>query len=219
MEFFNSILRHDVLNAVTVIGSRGEFLAAELEGEQARYAETIVSWSRDVEDIVQRVRSVLDTLTGSGDPQLEPVDLAAALYTELDRVRTTYSGVTVETEVPETVTILGNDLVDDVLGNVVTNAVDHNDAEDLHLSITVEERDDEVVVRVADDGGGVPDEHKETIFRRDETGHAKSTGSGFGLFFVDAMMAEYGGDVRVDDNDDGGATFVLTFRTADQETA
>jgi len=46
-------------------------------------------------------------------------------------------------------------------------------------------------------------------------GHAKSVGSGFGLFFVDAMMTEYGGAVDVEDNDDDGATFVLRLPTAE----
>jgi len=68
-----------------------------------------------------------------------------------------------------------------------------------------------VRVRVADDGTGVADEDKEAIFRRNEAGHVKRTGSGFGLFFVDSMLAAYGGDVWVDDNENEGATFVLEF--------
>ncbi|EMA28366.1 ATP-binding protein [Haloarcula japonica] len=49
----------------------------------------------------------------------------------------------------------------------------------------------------------------ESIFRRGETGHVKSTGSGFGLFFVDSMVEEYGGTVWVEDNEPTGAVFVI----------
>ena len=209
MEFFNSILRHDVLNAVTVIRGRAEFLEAELEGEQRRDAETIVRWSDDVEEIVGRVRTVLRTLTGEGNTELEPIDLGTELRAEIERVRATYPEVTFEAELPETTTVLANDLLGDVLGNVVTNAIEHNETDGLRVAVTVEREDESVFVRVADNGTGVDDDRKEAIFRRGATGHAKSVGSGFGLFFVDVMVEEYGGDVWVKENDDGGATFVL----------
>ncbi|WP_276275338.1 PAS domain S-box protein [Haladaptatus sp. QDMS2] len=220
MEFFNSILRHDVLNGMTVIRGRAEFLTEELEGEQLRDAQTVVRWSDDVITIVQRVRKVLEALTGTGDPQLESVDLSAVLHSEVDRIQATYPDVTFETDIPEAVNVKANDLLGEVLGNVITNAVDHNDTDGLRVSLAVdEERDDTdefVTVRIADNGCGVPDESKEAIFRRDETGHAKSTGSGFGLFFVDSMVAEYGGDIWVEDNDPHGAVFMIKLLTPSQ---
>jgi PAS domain S-box-containing protein len=215
MEFFNSILRHDVLNAVTVIKGRAEFLAAELEGQELDDVETIVRWSDDVTEIVQRVRTVLETLTREGDPELEPMDVDAELRAEVERVRATYPGVEFRTEIPGGTTVLANELLGDVLGNIVTNAIEHNDAEGLRVSTTVERDDDAVAVRIADNGQGVDDDRKEAIFRRGATGHAKSIGSGFGLFFADAMVAEYGGDLWVEDNDAGGATFVLRLPRAD----
>ncbi|MBX0325624.1 GAF domain-containing protein [Halomicroarcula sp. F13] len=212
MEFFNSILRHDVLNGMTVIRSRAEFLMEELDGDQLQDAETIVDWSNDIVTIIQRVRTVLETLTGTGDPQLEPVALSSVLRSEVDRVRTTYPEVAFDTEIPNSVTVQANELLGEVLGNVITNAVDHNDTDGLRVSVSVDsydEREDFVTVRVADNGRGVPDDIKETIFRREETGHAKSTGSGFGLFFVDSMVTEYGGDVWVEDNVPQGAEFII----------
>ena len=209
MEFFNSILRHDVLNAVTVIKGRAEFLAAELEGQQLDDVETIVRWSDDVTEIVQRVRTVLETLTREGDPNLEPMDAGAELRAEVERVRATYPEVAFETDIPDGLAVRANELLGDVLGNVVTNAIEHNDTEGLCVSARAERVDEAVAIRIADNGQGVDDDRKEAIFRRGTTGHAKSIGSGFGLFFADAMVGEYGGDMWVEDNDDGGATFVV----------
>lgn len=214
MEFFNSILRHDVLNAVTVIRARAEFLEEALAGEQRQDAETIIRWSDNVQEIVQRVRTVLETLTGEGDPQIEPVDLVSALEEQVERVRATYPDVQFEVDAPESAPVLANEMLGDVLGNLVTNAVEHNDPEGLRISATVEAGDDEVTVRIADNGTGIEDERKGAILRRGETGHAKSVGSGFGLFFVDSMVSEYGGEVDVEDNAEGGATFVITLPAA-----
>jgi len=204
-----------VLNAMTVIKSRGEFLEADLEGEQREDAATIVRWSEDVKEIVPRVRTVLETLTGEGDPHLEAMALGPELGVEIDRLEPTYPEVSFDVSVPDGPPVIANELLGDVLGNVLTNAIEHNETAGLRIRVTVTDEDDHRVVRIADNGRGVDDEHKEAIFRRDETGHAKSVGSGFGLFFVDAMMTEYGGAVDVEDNDDDGATFVLRLPTAE----
>ncbi|WP_435115819.1 PAS domain S-box protein [Halolamina sp. C58] len=219
MEFFNSILRHDVLNAVTVIRARAEFLAEDLEGDQLDDVETIVRWSDDVTEIVQRVRTVLETLTREDDPELEPIDVGAELRAEVERVRATYPEVAFDTEIPEGMPVRANELLGDVLGNIVTNAIEHNDTEGLSVSVRAGRVGDEIAVRIADNGQGVDDDRKEAIFRRGVTGHAKSIGSGFGLFFADAMVAEYGGDLWVEDNDAGGATFVIRLPAADADSA
>jgi len=217
MEFFNSILRHDVLNGMTVIRARGEMLADTLDADQGRsHAETVVRWADDVTDVVRRVRTVIETLTGETDPELHDVDLSAVLVDEVDRVRSTYESVTVRVDVPDGLHVHADELLGEVLGNLVTNAVEHNDPADLTVAVSAERRDDEVRVCVADDGSGVPPEHRESIFRRGETGHAKSSGSGFGLFFVDTMVEAYGGSIRVEDSDMGGAAFVLTLPAGQQ---
>lgn len=71
-----------------------------------------------------------------------------------------------------------------------------------------------VRVRIADNGHGVPAEQRDDVFRRGKTGHAKTTGSGFGLFFVDSMVTAYGGDVWIEDAALGGAAFVLELPRA-----
>jgi len=214
MEFFNSILRHDVLNGITVIKGRAEFLADDLEGEQGRDAETIVQWSDDITEIVQRVRTIIETLTDDSGPELEPTELTETLRGEVERVAATYPEVSLETTIAEGLVVQANELLGEVLGNVVTNAIEHNDTDALRIRITAEATSDEfVTVRVADNGQGISEDETDAVFRRGETGHAKSTGSGFGLFFVDAMVEEYGGTVDIEHPDDGGATFVLTFPT------
>lgn len=210
LEFFNSILRHDVLNGMTVIRARADMLADELDGEQQTYAETVVEWSDDITDIAQRVRRVIQTLTSPERTRdLRPIEISSLVRDEVSRLRTTHSAVEFETDVPEGAAVRGDELLSDVIGNVLTNSVEHNDHEGLEITTTVEETDNTVMVRIADNGSGIPDERKESIFRRGETGHAKETGSGFGLFFVDAMISEYGGDIWVEDNESGGATFVI----------
>lgn len=216
MEFFNSLLRHDVLNAVTVIRTHGKKLTETLEGEELDHAEMVVDWADNVSGVVKRVQDVLETLTGDRDQTLDAVDLSEKLRAEVDRLSGTYDDVTIEADIPDGVRVEADDLLGDVFGNVLSNAVDHNDTEDLTITATVDPGPDTVTVRVADTGSGIPDEYKEAAFRRGETGHVKKTGSGFGLFFVDSMVGAYGGEVWLEDNEPTGTVVVMEL-PADSE--
>jgi PAS domain S-box-containing protein len=210
MEFFNSILRHDVLNGMTVIKMRAELLADQLEGEQAQYARTIAEWCDSTTEVTKRVRRVVETLaTPEEDHQLEPVDVSAVLQRKVRELGDAYPAVTFETAVPNGVHVEADELLADVLGNLLTNSIEHNDNDGLTIETAVEPGEHTVRIVISDDGIGVPDDRKESVFRRGETSHAKETGSGFGLFFVDVMVEKFGGDVWTEDSDDGGARFVV----------
>jgi len=216
MEFFNSILRHDVLNGMTVIKMRAEILAAELEGEHAEYAQTILDWCTTTTEVTKRVRRVVETLAAAAEEHtLEPVDVSAILERKVTELERAYPEVTFETAVPDGVRVSADELLADVLGNLLTNGVEHNDTDGLRIETTASVDEESVVIRIADNGVGIDDDRKKSVFRRGETSHAKETGSGFGLFFVDVMIEKYGGEIRVEDSATGGAEFVVELSRVD----
>jgi signal transduction histidine kinase len=119
--------------------------------------------------------------------------------------------VTVDVSVPDDVTVIADDLLDEVVGNVLTNAVEHGGPGETTIRIRMEPAGETVTLRIEDDGPGVPDERKEAIFER---GESESGGSGFGLYFVRTMMDAYRGSVHVRDNHPSGSVFVFEFPTA-----
>ncbi|PSP93927.1 histidine kinase [Halobacteriales archaeon QS_4_62_28] len=207
MEFFNSILRHDILNGMNVIRSRGELLEAELGGERAEHAETVVTWSKTLIDLTEKVQSTLTMVTDDEVPDLERVDLEAVIDAEVKRVRQMDGIGTVTAECPKDATAMADDLFADVIGNLLTNAVEHSD-NDTTVSVTVSTDDETVQIAVADDGPGILPSERERIFGRGEQ-HGGSSGDGFGLYFVDSMVSSYGGSVWVEESDTGGARFVI----------
>ncbi|QLG50041.1 PAS domain-containing sensor histidine kinase [Natrinema halophilum] len=210
MEFFNSILRHDVLNGMTVIKMRAELLADELDSDLEQYAQTIIDWCDTTTEVTRRVRKVIETLTTPDEEHdLEPVDVSSILERKLGKLDNAYPSVEFESAVPADVRVRADSLLTDVLGNVLSNSIEHNDETDLRITTTVEPDDDIVRIRIADNGRGIADDRKQSVFRRGETSHAKETGSGFGLFFVDVMIEKYGGEVWIEDSDTGGARFVI----------
>lgn len=210
MEFFNSLLRHDVLNGMTVIRTRANQLLESVEKGDKDHAEVVVEWADNVSEVINRIQDVLKTLTGEGEKNLKSVSLSEKLIEQTNNLDNTYPEITVETDVPSGLEVRANDLLGDVFKNVLKNIVDHNDTEGLHVSTTVKVNSDgTALVRIADNGQGIADEYKDTVFERGERGHVKKSGSGFGLYFVGSMIEAYGGDVWAEDNEPSGTVVVM----------
>ena len=73
--------------------------------------------------------------------------------------------------------------------------------------------DDQIELRVADHGPGVPAEARGRIFEEFQSAETRPdrTGTGLGLAIVRALVVAHGGTVRYEDTPGGGATFVCTF--------
>jgi len=206
MEFFNSILQHDMLNGMNVIRARGEVLADRLDGDEGEYAETIVKWSDDIIDLTEKVRSVLKTLSEEGMTEMERRDLGEVLDEAAGRARSMSDDCTVTNHVTG-IHVAADELLEDVFGNLFMNAVEHG-GDDVSVDVTASVEDVVVQVCIADDGPGVPPQQRRRVFERGEKGSG-SSGTGFGLYFVDSMVESYGGNIWIEESDAGGAAFVV----------
>jgi signal transduction histidine kinase len=93
--------------------------------------------------------------------------------------------------------------------NLIENAIRHTPP---GVSIEVEVSADGVV-RVRDDGPGVPDADRERIFRRFwRRDRAKGDSRGLGLTIVARVAEAHDGTIAVDNSPDGGAVFTLRLR-------
>jgi signal transduction histidine kinase len=95
--------------------------------------------------------------------------------------------------------------------NLIENAIRHTPP---GTSIDVEVANDGTV-RVLDDGPGVPDADRETIFRRFwRRDRAKTESRGLGLAIVARVAEAHSGSVSVANRPEGGAMFTLHLRPA-----
>ncbi|MFD8710056.1 ATP-binding protein [Streptomyces anulatus] len=102
------------------------------------------------------------------------------------------------------------DKVDQVLGNLLENAVRHGEG-----TVTIEiapapapGADDETgtAVTVSDEGPGIPEESMGRVFTRFWRG-SKRGGTGLGLYIVKGIVEAHGGTITVDRGPGGGAEF------------
>jgi PAS domain S-box-containing protein len=99
--------------------------------------------------------------------------------------------------------------IDQVLTNLVSNAVRHGAGKPIELSI--ESAPDGVRMVVRDHGEGIPPEQLPTLFGRFQRGESRASqgGLGLGLFISRHIAQAHGGDIRVESALGEGATFTV----------
>ncbi len=204
-EVLNRILRHHLLNGLTVIRGQTQILETHVDEDGEEYVETVIDQASEMADTIEEIRTITRTLTE--EPELLPVDLASVLDTQLERARTNYPEATFELNGadPEGIAVEANDLLGRALANVLSNGVEHNTDAEPHVEVSLTERDDEVLVAVADNGPGVADERKTEVFEASERG-INSDGEGLGLFLTASIVRQYGGESWMEDRAEQSST-------------
>lgn len=218
IEFFNGVLRHDLLNGMLVIQAHTEQLAEHVDGEAADHLETITEWSEDISTLARKVRSVSNAVTNEDPVELEPVDLAGPLREKAQKIRDTYESAAVELDLSDSdlPPVLADDLLPAVVENLLVNAVEHNDTDHPEVHVEASASGDTVRLRITDNGPGVDPALREDVFQKGVTDE-KSGSIGFGLYFVGVMVDRYGGDVRFEANEPRGAVAVLELSVAERD--
>jgi len=210
LEFVNRTLRHDTLGDLSLLQARLGMLDREVDFEDDSHEEHLTVALDRVEEMEAFVRTMRTYMQSVLDDEhtLEAVALAPLVEKHVRTTRQAYPDVEVEYSDIPSVAVKGDELLDRVFVNLLSNAIDHNDASPPRIHIDGHRQGDMVVVRVADNGPGITAERRESIFERGERG-TDSDGSGFGLYLVKDVVENYGGEVRIRDNEPRGTVFEL----------
>lgn len=98
-----------------------------------------------------------------------------------------------------------------ILGNLLDNAFDAaltEGAESNKISLYMAETEKELIIEVADNGGGIDESVRDQIFERGVSSKSKMAGErGIGLYLVKTYVEQAGGVITVDDNEPCGTVF------------
>jgi signal transduction histidine kinase len=101
-----------------------------------------------------------------------------------------------------------------VFQNLVSNAIANIQSEKT-ISVRAEADETEMIIRVQDNGPGIPTELLPHLFQRYFTGDSRQQiGSGLGLFICRMIVELHGGTITVESNPGIGTTFQITLLKA-----
>ena len=107
--------------------------------------------------------------------------------------------------------------LEQVLRNLLGNAVKHHDRDSGRISVCVEEREGWIEVGIVDDGPGIPEQFHERVFRMFQTLRPRDQveGSGMGLAIVKKVVESHGGQVGLE-SDERGTKVRFTWPKAEE---
>jgi PAS domain S-box-containing protein len=198
LDEFAGIVSHDLRNPLSVAKGHLEFIEADLEGQSQADLRT-------VDEALDRMNRLIDdllTLARAGEriDELHSVALEPLVQSCWNAVETDGAELRVDFE--------GSVLADEgrlaqLFENLFRNAIEHGGEAP---TITVGAIEDGFFVQ--DDGPGIPEADRDTVF---EAGYSTNAdGTGFGLSIVEEIADAHGWALAVTDAPNGGARFEVT---------
>ena len=177
-------------------------LAAEVERAATRIHDLVAAVKRFTYMDRTSVPETVDLAIGLSD--------SVALLLHKARKKSVGVGVNLEPNLPR-VRAIGGDL-NQVWTNLIDNALDAV-AESGRVTITAERRLDTVIVRIVDDGPGIPPEIRERIFDPFFTTKPVGQGTGLGLDIARRLVRRNDGDIEFESRP-GRTEFRVTLPVA-----
>ena len=210
----NRIVRHDIRNDLNVLEGWLELIAEDPSLATPDRLEELLTVVEESTTLTESIRDVVTMIEADDDDvETEPVPARSVVLEEVERARAAYPDATLEVgDLPET-NVVANALLTSVFRNLIANAVEHADHDDVTVTVDGAVDGDDVAFTVSDDGPGIPDDRKAVLF--DATASTVDRlDHGLGLYLVHALVSAYGGTVAVADNDPTGTTVTVTLRAA-----
>lgn len=105
--------------------------------------------------------------------------------------------------------------LEQILLNLIANAVKYNDKPVAEILITQSESNNHYLFSVKDNGPGIPEADHEKVFRLFETNSQKdkfgNKGSGIGLATVKSMVEKLGGEIKIKSLANEGCDFIFSL--------
>ena len=214
-------IAHEIRNPLSGINinvSTLEHVVRHMEGvspqERDKLGE-IVSQAMAASDKIATVIRRVMAFSKSAPPKLDRIDVNQVIREALEFSSTTLrkSGIEVGTSLFPGLPRCTADprLLEQVLLNLITNAVQalENVEGRKRLGVATAQENGTVLIRVFDNGPGVPVHLREKIF--DPFYTTRKTGHGIGLSFSHRVVENHGGTLSASGNDWGGAEFRIAL--------
>lgn len=199
-EVLNRVLRHNLRNDMNVIRSTADLLRRNPEMNPGAIADEIDHTTDSLLATVDKARS-LERLAIDNPLSIETVDMTAVA----DRLGRRYEhtdSLTCHCDHEPIAVDTDRRLVENMLGEAIENAIEHNTATDPEVRLDVRSATGEryaVELVVSDNGPGIPDTELRPLRQDEET--ELLHGSGIGLWILKWCTTRLEGDVTFDTAD------------------
>lgn len=206
-ELYVDLMSHDINNLNQAAMGYLEIAATAPAGNREKYISRSLDALENSARLIENVRKLQRARSRRGQ---EMIDVGAML----DEVAAQYAvvpgkDVTISYSPVAGCFVMADSLLKDVFSNILGNAVKHSDSPvtvSIGVSRSCLEGREWWRIAFEDNGPGVPDELKVSIFNRLQRGTTTRSGHGLGLYLASTLVVGYGGSIYVEDRIPGDRT-------------
>jgi signal transduction histidine kinase len=198
-ERFLAAVSHDLKTPITRMRLRAELLEDEAAREK---------FLHDLNDMETMTVATLDFIRGEQQREpTQPVDIMALLETLQEDRQAMGQQVTLSgTAKPYPAQPMA---LRRTLENLIDNAIKYGE----QANVTIEDTDQQLVIRIADQGLGIPEQQLTEVFepfhRLEQSRNRETGGVGLGLTIARTIARAHGGDLTLRNHPDGGLEATL----------
>lgn len=217
-------ISHDLRTPLTSIsGNAGVLMenSAVLGEEKRRLLYTdIYDDAMWLVNLVENLLSVTRIENGSMNLRLEPELLDEVFHEALLHLDRRAAEHSIQVQVEDDLLMAEMDarLIVQVIINLVNNAIKYTQPGS-HILLSARRSGNRVVISVADDGPGIPDESKKHLFEMFYTASPRPSdsrrGLGLGLSLCRSIVEAHGGTIMAEDNLPQGTVFTFSLKAAE----
>ena len=219
-EEFVANVSHELRTPLSLIKGYTETLldgAKDNPEVSLKFLQTIDRNAERLKLLIEDLLTISELESGRLRLQLQPVALKPLVgkLCEDFKPRASSRDITLVNEMPELTVKADSDRVQQVLGDLVDNAIKYGRTAGT-VAIRARATDDGVIeLCVADDGPGIPEDARERIFERfyrvDKARSREQGGTGLGLSIVKHIVQSHGGRVWVESEPGKGSRFFFSL--------
>ncbi len=209
-DLFTDVLSHDLLNPAGLISHMSTLM---IQRGVTSVPEGLDMIQRNARKLVEMIQSAAAYARVDSTAELEKkeVDLFVMLSTVVERMKPGLQekDISVKFEPHGEAPALVNPLMEDVFDNLLSNALKYSPPSTT-VTVAIGDLGDFWLVSLADQGEGIPDQYKESVFERFRRGKKEGVkGSGLGLAIARRIVDLHRGAIWVEDAPEGGSIFFV----------
>ncbi|MFX1447163.1 MAG: PAS domain S-box protein, partial [Promethearchaeota archaeon] len=225
---YKGLFTHDISNMFHTIGNSIEL--CEMLLKEGVKNNDMVEYFKAIEQQIKRGKKLINNIKSLSEIEesempLEPTEILEKLRSAIQFVKVNFQKRKIDVKIKSEankICVLANDLLLDVFENILLNSVQYNKNETAEIEINVsrmmENEKKHIKLEFKDNGIGINDTRKKSIFNKTIKKSEESKGMGLGLSLVAKLIDLCEGKIWVEDRIKGdyiqGCNFIIQIPEA-----
>lgn len=212
---FTGNAAHELRTPLALTQAQIELFAAEHPDVQPETAEFLKLLQEQTERMSQMTKTLLEMSELRSVPCNDRIELAPMIEEIITDLEPIAEEKGIALNYDGNGTIIGSDtLIYRLIFNLTENAIRYNRA-NAQVHISVCDDGDKISIRVRDNGHGIPEQYRESIFqpffRIDKSRSRAHGGVGLGLSLVWEIVLLHKGAIKIEESSDNGTVMLVTL--------